>query len=244
MIDLLRELRGLRTTAPPSLLPAVMSELGLSDSYAPLESALGTVLVAFGAKGVTLVVRAAEEAELVAGYPARFGRPLRRVAAVPGELRRRPRFDLRGLTDFERAVLTTTATIPAGEVRPYSWVAREIGRPRAVRAVGSALGRNPVPLLIPCHRVVRSDGHIGEYGLGGPAAKRAVLAAEGLDTAWLEDLARRGGRYLGSDTTHVFCLPSCRHARRITDRHRVLLASPAAASAAGFRPCKVCRPVP
>ena len=72
--------------------------------------------------------------------------------------------------------------IPWGEVRPYSWVAREIGRPRAVRAVGSSLGHNPLPFVVPCHRVVRADGHIGEYGAGGPAAKRAMLATEGIDT--------------------------------------------------------------
>ena len=69
-------------------------------------------------------------------------------------------------------MLTKTLEIPSGEVRPYGWVAREIGRPKAVRAVGSALGRNPVPVLIPCHRVVRSDGHVGNYGLGVPM-KRA-----------------------------------------------------------------------
>jgi O-6-methylguanine DNA methyltransferase len=70
--------------------------------------------------------------------------------------------------------------IPAGQVRPYGWIASEIGRPKAVRAVGTALGRNPVPLLIPCHRVVRTDGRVGDYAFG-PPAKRALLAAEGLD---------------------------------------------------------------
>ena len=75
------------------------------------------------------------------------------------------RYDLDALTEFERAVLAKALEIPAGEVRPYGWIAREIGRPKAVRAVGTALGRNPVPLLIPCHRVVRSDGRIGNYAL-------------------------------------------------------------------------------
>ncbi|MBO0795035.1 MAG: MGMT family protein, partial [Ktedonobacteraceae bacterium] len=67
-------------------------------------------------------------------------------------------FDLRDLSEFEQAVLLKALTIPYGEVRSYAWIAREIGRPKAVRAVGSALGHNPVPLLIPCHRVVRSNG--------------------------------------------------------------------------------------
>ena len=84
------------------------------------------------------------------------------------------------MTEFERAVLLKALEIPRGEVRTYGWIAAEIGRPAAVRAVGSALRKNPVPVLIPCHRVVRSDGHIGQYALGGSDAKRTILAAEGL----------------------------------------------------------------
>ena len=89
------------------------------------------------------------------------------------------RYDLSGLSPFERAVLTKTLEIPLGEVRPYGWVAREIGRPRAVRAVGSALGRNPVPVLIPCHRVVRSDGALSGYRWG-VRRKRTLLERETL----------------------------------------------------------------
>jgi O-6-methylguanine DNA methyltransferase len=88
------------------------------------------------------------------------------------------RFDLSAVSPFGRAVLTKALEIPRGEVRPYSWIAREIGRPLAVRAVGSALARNPIPLLIPCHRVVRNDGTAGQY-IFGTAAKRALLSAEG-----------------------------------------------------------------
>jgi O-6-methylguanine DNA methyltransferase len=121
-------------------------------------------------------------------------------------------------------------------------VAREIGRPQAVRAVGSALGHNPVPLLIPCHRVVRSDGTLGAYSMGGPEAKRMVLAAEEVDTARIEVLTHARVRYLGSDTTHIYCFPTCRHARRTGATHQVQFSSGAAASAAGYRPCKVCRP--
>src|SRR6185503_8389727 len=82
------------------------------------------------------------------------------------------------------------------------------------RAVGSALAHNPVPLVVPCHRVVRSDGLIGQYSMGGPDAKRRVLGSEGLDTAWLEAEAAAGHRYTGSDTTHIVCHPTCRDARR------------------------------
>ena len=90
--------------------------------------------------------------------------------------------DLRGLTPFQADVLAVTRTIPPGETRTYAWVAEQVGRPRAVRAVGSALAANPVPLVIPCHRVTRSDGTTGDYALGAEA-KVALLAAEGVAVA-------------------------------------------------------------
>ena len=74
--------------------------------------------------------------------------------------------DLDGLPPFTRAVLRITAGIPYGEVRSYRWVAQRLGKPKAMRAVGNALARNPIPIIIPCHRVVRSDGALGGYALG------------------------------------------------------------------------------
>ena len=150
--------------------------------------------------------------------------------------------DLRGHTDFERDVWQKALEIPRGEVRPYGWIAAEIGRPKAVRAVGSALGHNPVPLIVPCHRVVRSDGMIGQYSLGGPENKRTILSSEGVDLQGLERLAAAGIRYVGSDTTKIYCLPTCRHARRVTDRHRLEFHSAAEGVARGYRACLVCRP--
>jgi len=73
------------------------------------------------------------------------------------------------LTPFEWEVLAATLTIPLGETRSYQWVAEAIGRPKAVRAVGQALRKNPYPLIIPCHRVIKSDGDLGFYaGKKGP----------------------------------------------------------------------------
>ena len=108
--------------------------------------------------------------------------------------------------------------------------------------MGTALGHNPVPLIVPCHRVVRTDGTIGQYSLGGPRNKRTILAAEGLDPDAMEDAARRGERLSGSTTTHIVCWPTCRHARRVQDRYRVSFRSLREAGAKGYRPCKVCRP--
>ncbi|MBL0387222.1 methylated-DNA--[protein]-cysteine S-methyltransferase [Tumebacillus sp. ITR2] len=86
--------------------------------------------------------------------------------------------DLRG-TEFQREVWQTVAQIPMGETRSYSEIAREIDRPRAVRAVGAANGANPVPILVPCHRVIGSSGHLTGYR-GGLPMKKELLTLEGL----------------------------------------------------------------
>lgn len=77
--------------------------------------------------------------------------------------------------DFQWAVLKATFKIPLGETRTYQWVARQIGRPGAARAVGQALKANPYPLMIPCHRVIKSDGTPGGYeGKEGPKKMRLI----------------------------------------------------------------------
>ena len=85
--------------------------------------------------------------------------------------------DLSETTDFRRAVLEHLVTIPYGETCTYTQVAEAVGRPRAVRAVGSACATNPVPIVIPCHRVLRSDGSLGGYA-GGLDMKRTLLELE------------------------------------------------------------------
>jgi O-6-methylguanine DNA methyltransferase len=86
--------------------------------------------------------------------------------------------DISELTPFEQAALRATASIPPGEVRSYSWVASQIGRPRAARAVGQVMARNPLPLLFPCHRVVDSSGGLHNYGYG-IEMKARLLRMEG-----------------------------------------------------------------
>ena len=247
-------LADLRATAPPTLAPGALAEVGLADWYARMASPIGDLLVAWNGLGVSEVEAAGAEAEFKATHQARTGRVAHRAERLPdrlasaiarrldGDRRVRIDLDLRGHTDFERDVWLKALEIPHGEVRPYGWVAAEIGRPKAVRAVGSALGHNPVPLIVPCHRVVRSDGMIGQYSLGGPENKRTVLASEGVDVPGLERLAASGVRFIGSDTTKIFCLPTCRHARRVTDRHRLEFHSMAEGQARGYRACLVCRP--
>jgi O-6-methylguanine DNA methyltransferase len=249
-----RELATLTETAPDRLRPAVLAEVGLVDLYARVDSPIGPLVVAWNGLGVASVDADQADAPFEARHLATTGRRAYPAEAVPSRLARAIErrlggdrratidLDLRGHSAFERDVWRKALEIPRGEVRPYSWVAAEIGRPRAVRAVGTALGHNPVPLIVPCHRVVRTDGSIGQYSLGGPANKRTMLRSEGLDPDGLEAMAARGVRYLGSDTTGVVCLPSCHHAARITPAHRVPFRSLRAATAAGYRACRSCRP--
>jgi methylated-DNA-[protein]-cysteine S-methyltransferase len=261
--DLERHLGSLRAKAPAGLVDAVLRELRLpGGSYDPtreyvrVEAAYGDLYVVYGESGISHVFAAAiageTPAEFEATYLAEVGERARPGTRPPAGLARALRtgdgrglkFDYGTLTAFQRAVLEKALEIPYGEVRPYGWIAREIGHPKAVRAVGTALGNNPIPVLIPCHRVVRSDGMIGNYGLGGAPKKREYLTREGVDVERLEELASAGFQVVGSDTTHVFCHPTCRDARRITPRHLVRFKDAHAAEAAGYRPCLHCRPAP
>ncbi|HEY8496776.1 MAG TPA: methylated-DNA--[protein]-cysteine S-methyltransferase [Limnochordales bacterium] len=89
--------------------------------------------------------------------------------------------DLEG-TPFQLAVWRCLCSIPFGETRSYAWVARTIGRPTAFRAVGQAIGSNPIPIVVPCHRVIASDGSFGGY-TGGLDIKRFLLRLEGAEAA-------------------------------------------------------------
>lgn len=120
--------------------------------------------ISFGARGAPAIP---------AAHPV--ARSLRRYFEGSGGLEGvRVRLDV---TPFHEAVLRATRSIPRGEVRTYAWVASRIGKPRAVRAVGSALGRNPIPVVIPCHRVVAASG-AGGYS-GGLRRKQLLLRLEG-----------------------------------------------------------------
>ena len=240
-----------RLKAPAGFADRVLASAGLVDQYARFDTVLGPVYVAWNRNGVSAAMRAPSAKE----FEEWFAQDVRRALMVgepPAELagkvrdqldgKRRMRFDLRGLTEFERAVLMKALEIPRGQVRPYGWIAREIGHPKAVRAVGTALANNPIPYFIPCHRVIRSDGVIGNYGGGGPEAKKEILNLEGVRLGRLQELARHGLRYEGVRSTKVYCYPTCHHARRAHEENVVWLHDASEAKSKGFRPCKFCRP--
>ena len=108
------------------------------------------------------------------------GRPIRRTIA----------FDLADRPSWDRRVLESVAAIPWGRTASYGEIARQVGAPRAARAVGGAVGRNPVSMLIPCHRVIASDGTIGGYGGDGWGSRDERLAIK-------RDLLRREGVSVG-----------------------------------------------
>ncbi len=154
---------------------------------------IGTVFVALHARGLVAVDFGVREADFAARLERDFGVPVeysreetRQACQQIGDYLTgaRPSFDLPldigALTDFQQQVLRATLQIPRGQTVTYNDIAHKIRNPKAVRAVGQALGRNPIPLVIPCHRVVASSGKLGGYsGGGGLATKQALLALEG-----------------------------------------------------------------
>ncbi len=166
---------------------------GLADVvYAPVESPFGTLLAAATARGVVRLAFPEEPADAVLQRLARRLSPRIVESRTPFEPLRRELaeyfagrrqsfqlpLDWSLIGPFARKVLTATAAIPFGGVLTYTDVAAAAGSPRGSRAAGNALGANPIPIVIPCHRVLRTGGALGGYG-GGVERKRWLLELEG-----------------------------------------------------------------
>ena len=258
-LDLETALTGLRTAAPPSVgsrraraRSAWPTSTPRSTRRSARSSSPGTAAASRGSRPATTAptfertfrAKVGREIEPRRGPAAEAPRvdppPARRRSAGPDRPRppRPQRVRGRGLDEG--------AGDPAGR-GPAVRLDRRRDRAsrRRFAPSGRRSGHNPVPLVVPCHRVVRSDGFIGQYSMGGPEAKRRILAAEGLDTRALEADAAAGRRYTGSDTTHIVCHPTCRDARRVTERHKVTFPSlvaaavtPATGRASTAGPCR------
>jgi len=172
---------------------------GAEIAYAIADSALGRLLVAGTSRGICFAAMGDADpalvAELRADYPrasirvydpnrpddARIGRwadALANYVAGRGTMPTPP-MDIHG-TPFQFSVWEQLRAIPTGETRSYSEIARRIGRPRAIRAVGTANGANPVSIVIPCHRAVRASGHLGGYRWGLERKRRLLEMEAGL----------------------------------------------------------------
>jgi O-6-methylguanine DNA methyltransferase len=183
---------------PQTMVPKILDHIRASvaraypkpDCVARVESPIGDLLVAFRSTGITFIAIASDdEAGQVEKMAHRLRRPLVQSQApqwvsdmIATYFRTQKadlhRIDISDLTPFEQAVLRKSAEIPAGEVRSYGWIAREIGHPTAARAVGQVMARNPVSILYPCHRVVDSQGELHQYGYG-LKMKARLLELEG-----------------------------------------------------------------
>jgi methylated-DNA-[protein]-cysteine S-methyltransferase len=174
-------------------LAAQASEEGLLDvAYATVDTPIGDVVVASTERGLVrlalpgaslddVLARLSEDVSpRILAYPQRLDEARRELDQYfEGK---REHFDLAldwrlSHPGFYRRVLRATAKVPYGEVITYTDAAKRAGSPRAFRAAGSALGSNPIPIVVPCHRVVRAGGDIGNYG-GGPELKRFLLEHE------------------------------------------------------------------
>ncbi len=183
------------TTVPPGLrarLVAAAGEHGLLDvAYRTVDSPIGPLLVAATPDGLVRIAFECESHDAVLATLAERVSP--RILRAPDRLDDAARqleeyfagsrqafdlpVDLRLASPFRRTVVSLLPSIAYGTTATYAAMAAAVGNPAAVRAVGTACATNPVPVVLPCHRVVRSDGTIGQY-LGGTAAKETLLALE------------------------------------------------------------------
>ncbi|MEO6827341.1 MAG: methylated-DNA--[protein]-cysteine S-methyltransferase [Microbacteriaceae bacterium] len=174
-----------------ALARAAQAEGVLDVAYRILDTPVGPLLLAATERGLVRVAYASQNHDLVLQQLAEQLSP--RILNAPQRLDAAAReideyfagirtsfglaLDFRLATGFRREVLARLTEIGYGHTESYAGVAIAAGHPRAFRAVGSACATNPLPLVVPCHRVVRSDGSLGEYA-GGTAAKRALLCLE------------------------------------------------------------------
>ena len=182
-----------RAEAAALALAAAAADRGLLDvAIGEMDSPVGELLLAVTPKGLAYVGFEEEERdELLTRLARQLSPRILEHPAATDEVRRQldeyfegqrtgfeVKLDRRLIRGIARDVLSTTAKVPFGQTTTYGMVAQRIGRPRASRAVGNALGSNPIPIVIPCHRVLRAGGDVGGYA-GGPERKRSLLRLEG-----------------------------------------------------------------
>ena len=220
-----------------------------------VKSSLGDLLVAMSKRGVVLTHYIHDDRDIAATLanlrlqfdPVEDHRTVREVGKevsryVAGDakaLHQHVDLTLAG-NAFQKKVLDGLQTVPRGALVSYQALGASVGSAKAARAVGNALHNNPVPIYVPCHRVIAADGRIGGY-VGGAACKLQLLRSEGFavdgDTANIP-----GTTVWGYRGTKIYCRPGCRIAAHGERARLVFFANPEEARRAGMRPCKICRP--
>jgi methylated-DNA-[protein]-cysteine S-methyltransferase len=225
-------------------------------SYKVFPSPLGPILIAASEHGVALVeylrggaadsrlfrMEAVETQEGGGALDRLHGELLDYLAG------RRTRLewplDLRfARSEFERAVLQATAAVPYGAVSSYTGIAGDVGKPSAVRAVAQALRHNPVPIVVPCHRIVGISGDLVGYAGDRLALKERLLAVEGVPTVHARSrIAREVMYHYDTNPLRQYCVPSCGTILTRPLGQVKLFASREFAEAVGLSPCDDCRP--
>jgi methylated-DNA-[protein]-cysteine S-methyltransferase len=220
-----------------------------------VKSPLGDLLVAMTDRGIVLNHYLLDDRDLAAILDKvrpqldliedphavkEIGEEIRRYLAGEGKALRQS-IDLSlAASPFQQKVLRKLQEIPRGAVVSYQALGTAAGAPKGARAVGNAMHNNPVPIYVPCHRVIASDGGLGGYG-GGAGRKLQLLRSEGFALGD-GDVKLPGNSVWGHKGTKIYCRTNCRTAARV-DRSRILFfADPKGARHAGLRPCKMCRP--
>jgi methylated-DNA-[protein]-cysteine S-methyltransferase len=260
--------RGLRHDAPPvadvaasrSALQARLADLKSRVlTYGIVPSPLGNILVARSEQGVSLVEYLGDATTLAASRLRELTdvetvENSAEIARLRDDLldflggRRRDlgwRLDLRlAGSDFSRAVLKEASAIPFGAVTSYASIARRVGKPDAVRAVAQALRRNPLPIVVPCHRVVGSSGRLTGYAGDKLGLKRQLLDVEGVRTQPVSRDFRvaRETMYVRAGDDRAYCLPTCGDLSSHSLADLTLIASRQSVEALGLEPCSDCRP--
>jgi O-6-methylguanine DNA methyltransferase len=142
-------------------------------------------------------------------------------------------------SEFQRHAYMLLRKVPAGAVITYQGLAASAGKPNAQRAIGTTMATNPIPIFVPCHRVIKSDGTIGNYG-GGVDNKIKLLRAEGFEVG--RDLRLPSRAVMGHRHTKIFCRPDCPAARRADPNNALIYADSRHAQHEGLRACKICKP--
>ncbi len=217
-----------------------------------IESPMGRLFIADGPRGILAIHfmdgKGPEPLEMMRGKfdviedqaaADRIGEEIRRfVAGDHGALKHDIDLSLVE-SDFKRRALTKLCKVPLGSVVTYQGLASAIGAPDGQRAIGNAMGSNPVPIYVPCHRVIKSDLSIGNYG-GGVERKLKLLRAEGFAVG--KDLRVPARAVMGHQRTHIYCRPECSAAKRADAGRCYIYADSERAKGAGLRACKLCHP--